>query len=127
MLFAEYRKKIVTQASILFLVSLVVILVVPSFLHAHPERELIHDLLDLLLVVVTVLFLESVGTRRWVVVMGGTVILLKVVDMIFNRPASIAFLEFDTAWPMVRSPSRPRAWRSATRWCTDTQHREPPW
>ena len=94
MLFAEYRKKIVTQASILFLVSLVVILVVPSFLHAHPERELIHDLLDLLLVVVTVLFLESVGTRRWVVVMGGTVTLLKVVDMIFNRPLLHEVTEF---------------------------------
>ena len=94
MRFADYRKQLVTQASVLFLVSLVVILVLPAVLHAHPKRELIHDLLDLLMVVVTVLFLERVGTRRWIVGTGGTVILMKVLDMVFNRPFLNDLTEF---------------------------------
>ena len=80
------QKKLIDQATVLFLATLVVLLVVPAYLKGHPQETLVHRLLDLLMVFVTLLFLQRVGTHRWVVGAGGVVFLLHVVDLFVEGP-----------------------------------------
>ena len=80
------QKKLIDQATVLFLATLVVLLIVPSYLQGHPQETLVHNLLDLLMVFVTLLFLQRVGTHRWVVAAGGTVFLLHLTAVFVETP-----------------------------------------
>ena len=79
------QKKLIVGATVLFLATLVVLLVVPACLKGHPQETLVHRLLDLLMVFVT-LCSCSVWAHRWVVGAGGVVFLLHVVDLFVEGP-----------------------------------------
>lgn len=74
----------VTQATFLFLAALVALLLVPSYLKGHPNETIVHGLLDLMMVFVTLLFLQRVGIHGWVVAAGGIVLVLHVVMIVME-------------------------------------------